>query len=127
MYFSGAPPLVLALNRQDVKVGNDGVFHYLGGETPVEHPRGAEILDLAKKTVEVLGCQGYCGIDVVVADRIYVVDVNARITTSLVGIAACMEEEIAEILVAASKGEPPAQVHLSGRVKFDKAGKVTAA
>ena len=127
MYFSGAPPLVLALNRQDVKVGDNGAFHYLGGETPVGHPRGAEILELAKKTVEVLGCQGYCGVDVVVADRVYVVDVNARITTSLVGIAACMEEEIAEILVAASKGEPPVQVHLSGRVKFDKAGKVTAA
>jgi hypothetical protein len=127
MYFSGAPPLVLALNRQDVKIGDDGAFHYLGGETPVGHSRGAEILELAKKTVEVLGCQGYCGVDVVVADRVYVVDVNARITTSLVGIAACMEEEIAKILVAASKGDPPAQVHLSGRVKFDKAGKVTAA
>ena len=127
MYFSGAPPLVLALNRQAVTIDDDGVFHYLGGETPVGHPRGAEILDSAKKTVEVLGCQGYCGVDVVVADRVYVVDVNARITTSLVGIAACMEEEIADILVSASKGDPPAQVHLSGRVKFDKAGKVMAA
>jgi len=127
MYFSGAPPLVLALNRQSVQIGEDGAFHYLGGETPVGHPRGAEILDLAKKTIEVLGCQGYCGVDVVVADRVYVVDVNARITTSLVGIAACMEEEIAKILVDASKGEPPAQVHLSGRVRFDKAGKVTGA
>ncbi|WAC05846.1 MAG: ATP-grasp domain-containing protein [Methanoregula sp.] len=127
MYFSGAPPLVLALNRQSINVGDDGVFHYLGGETPVDHPRLAEIADCAKKTAEVLGCQGYCGVDVVVSDRVYVVDVNARITTSLVGIAACMKEEIAEILVAASKGEPPAQVHLSGTVKFDKAGKVTAA
>lgn len=38
-------------------------------------------------------------------------DVNPRITTSLVGIAACMEEEIADLLMAASKGGGPDQVH----------------
>ena len=58
-----------------------------------------EIIDIAVKAATVLGCQGYCGIDVVVADKIYVVDVNPRITTSLVGIAACMKEEIAALLV----------------------------
>ncbi len=72
-----------------------------------------------------LGCQGYCGVDVVVADKVYVVDVNPRITTSLVGIAACMKEEIADILVAASKGGGPDQVHLTGSVRFDTQGKVT--
>jgi hypothetical protein len=54
-----------------------------------------------------------------------VVDVNPRITTSLVGIAACMKEEIADILVAASKGGGPDQVHLTGSVRFDTQGKVT--
>jgi hypothetical protein len=125
LYFSGAPPLVLALNRQSIRIGDDGAFHYLGGETPIDHTKSGEITEVAKKTVGVLGCQGYCGVDVVVSDRVYVVDVNARITTSLVGIAACMKEEIAEILVAASKGSVLAAVHLSGRVKFDKGGKVT--
>ena len=61
----------------------------------------------------------------VVADKVYVVDVNPRITTSLVGIAACMEEEIADLLVAASKGKGPDEVHLHGRVRFDTNGKVT--
>ena len=78
-----------------------------------------------KKTIEVLGCQGYCGVDVVVADKVYVVDVNPRITTSLVGIAACMKEEIADILVAASKGEGTEQVHLTGSARFDTKGNVS--
>ena len=103
----------------------DGAFHYLGGETPVHPAREEEIIVRRKKAVEVLGCQGYCGVDVVVADKVYVVDVNPRITTSLVGIAACMKEEIAELLVAASKGDGPAAVHLTGRVRFDTNGKVT--
>jgi predicted ATP-grasp superfamily ATP-dependent carboligase len=127
LYFSGAPPLVLALNRQSIEIGTDGAFHYRGGETPVSHPRSEEIMQTATRAIEVLGCQGYCGVDVVVADRVYVVDVNPRITTSLVGIAACMKEEIAEILVAASKGSAPQEVHLSGKVRFDKDGKVSSA
>ena len=125
LYFSGKPPLVLAINRQYIETGNDGSMHYRGGETPVHPAREGEIMGVAKKVVEVLGCQGYCGVDMVVADKVYVVDVNPRITTSLVGIAACMKEEIAEILVAASKGGGLDQVHLTGSVRFDAHGKVT--
>ncbi|MDD1683398.1 MAG: ATP-grasp domain-containing protein [Methanoregula sp.] len=124
LYFSGAPPLVLAVNRQKIEIDSDGAFHYLGGETPVHPDREGEIIITAKKAVEVLGCQGYCGVDMVVADKVYVVDVNPRITTSLVGIAACMDEEIADLLVAASKGAGPAEVHLTGRASFDTNGTV---
>jgi predicted ATP-grasp superfamily ATP-dependent carboligase len=124
LYYSGRPPLVLALNRQLVEVRN-GAFHYLGGETPVEHPRSDELLAAARKAVTVLGCQGYAGVDMVAGDRAYVVDVNPRITTSLIGIAAVMEEEIAGILVDASQGRGPERVHLHGRVRFTKDGRVT--
>ncbi|MDD1665990.1 MAG: ATP-grasp domain-containing protein [Methanomicrobiales archaeon] len=124
LYYSGKPPLALALNRQEIEV-KEGVFHYFGGETPVDHPRSGEILAIARKTVTVLGCQGYAGVDMVVGDQIYVVDVNPRITTSIIGIAAVMEEEIAGILVEASHGGGPEAVHLHGRVRFTKDGRVT--
>lgn len=125
LYFKGNPPLVLAVNRQQIETDNDGAFHYLGGETPVHPDREDEIIRTAVMVTEVLGCQGYCGVDVVVADKVYVVDVNPRITTSLVGIAACMEEEIADLLIKASKGDGPAAVHLQGRVRYDTNGTVT--
>ncbi|MDD1701335.1 MAG: ATP-grasp domain-containing protein [Methanoregula sp.] len=125
LYFSGKVPLVLAVNRQFIETGCDGALHYRGGETPVHPEREGEIIAVARNVVEVLGCQGYCGIDMVVADQVYVVDVNPRITTSLVGITACMKEEIADILVAASKGGGPDQVHLAGSVRFDTNGKVS--
>ncbi|MFA6333851.1 MAG: ATP-grasp domain-containing protein [Methanoregula sp.] len=124
-YYSGKPPVFLAVNRQEIELGSDGTFRYLGGESPVHPAREEEIIATAKKAVEVLGCQGYCGVDVVVADKVYVVDVNPRITTSLVGIAACMQEEIATLLVEASKGNGPATVHLTGHARFDTNGKVT--
>lgn len=124
-YWSGDPPLVLALNRQAIEVDADGAFHYRGGETPIEHPQRDECLAVARKAVEVLGCQGYAGVDLVLADRPYVVDVNPRVTTSVVGIAAVMEEEIADVLVRASRGEGPSEVHLSGRVRYGADGSVT--
>ncbi len=125
-YYTGKPPLVLAVNRQHIEHGADGAIYYLGGETPVHPAREAEIIEVAKKTIIILGGQGYCGVDVVVADKIYVVDVNPRITTSLVGITACMNEEIAEILIDASKGGGPEQVHLTRSVRFDTHGKVSS-
>ncbi|HSQ94243.1 MAG TPA: ATP-grasp domain-containing protein [Methanoregula sp.] len=123
-YFTGNPPAVLAVNRQNIRIDDNGSFHYLGGETPVHPEREEEIVTTARKAIEVLGCQGYCGVDIVAADRIYVIEVNARITTSLVGIAACMKEEIAELLVAASRGQGPDTVHMTGRVQFDTNGTV---
>jgi predicted ATP-grasp superfamily ATP-dependent carboligase len=127
LYYTGEPPLVLTLNRQHIEVDQEGLFHYRGGETPVDHPRREEILETAVRSVQVLGCQGYAGIDLVVADRVYVVDVNPRITTSIVGIAACMEEEIADLLVRASRGEHLDPVHLHGPVTFDSCGRLGAA
>ncbi len=124
-YFTGKAPVVLAVNRQEIEIGTTGIFRYCGGVTPVHPAREEEIIRIATKAATVLGCQGYCGVDVVVADRIYVVDVNPRVTTSIVGIAACMEEEIAEILVDASKGGGPDRVHLNGSVRFDTDGNVT--
>lgn len=124
-YYSGKPPVILSVNRQDIAIGTDETFQYRGGETPVHPEREAEIIATAVRAVTVLGCQGYCGVDVVVADKVYVVDVNPRITTSIVGIAACMQEEIADILVSASKGNGPDTIHFRGRARFDSNGKVT--
>jgi predicted ATP-grasp superfamily ATP-dependent carboligase len=64
-------------------------------------------------------------VDLVVSDQPYVVDVNPRITTSLIGIAAVMEEEIADLLIRASHGDVPERVHHRGRVQFTKEGQVT--
>jgi len=126
LYYTGEEPLVLALNRQKIRIDGDGFFHYEGGETPVTHPRQDEIIETARKAAGVLGCQGYTGIDLVVSrDRIVVVDVNPRPTDSIVGIAAVMEEEIGAVLLDASYGRSPREVHLKGRAVFGKDGAVT--
>lgn len=126
LYYTGEGPLVLALNRQQIRFDESGLIHYDGGETPVSHPRADEIIAVAKKAATILGCQGHIGVDLVVSpDRIVVVDVNPRPTDSIVGIAAIMEEEIADIIIQASYGRSPEHVTLKGKAVFDKDGSVT--
>jgi tyramine---L-glutamate ligase len=126
LYYTGEGPLVLSLNRQEIRIDNDGYFHYDGGETPATHPRAEEIISTARKVATVLGCQGYIGVDLVISpDRIVVVDVNPRPTDSIVGIAAIMEEEIADIIIRASYGKSPERVTLKGTARFGKDGVVT--
>lgn len=85
------------------------------------------MIETAAKTIETLGCQGYTGVDMIVSGNdIYVVDVNARPTMSLVGITQVIEEEIAEVLLKATVGLPPEKVHYTGKTAvFDENGAVS--
>ena len=125
-YYSGLPPIFLTINRQYSHPGTDGVFIYEGGETPVHPEREEEMIDVAKKTIERLGCQGYTGIDMIVGEKIWVVDVNPRPTMSLAGIVQVIDDEIADILLKATVGLPPEKVNYNGKtVVFDERGGVT--
>lgn len=125
-FYSGLPPVFLTINRQYAEVDENGLFIYHGGETPVHPEREDEIIDVAKKTIERLGCQGYVGIDMIVGEKIWVVDVNPRSTMSLVGVAGVIEEEIADVLLKATVGLPPEGVHYNGKTAtFNETGGVT--
>lgn len=125
-YYSGLPPVFLTINRQYSSADENGVFTYRGGETPVHPEREEEIIDVAKKTIERLGCQGYVGIDLVVGEKIWVVDVNPRPTMSIIGVVGVIDEEIADVLLKATVGLPPEGVHYNGKkAVFDDVGGVT--
>lgn len=125
-YYSGLPPVFLTINRQYSSADENGVFTYRGGETPVHPEREEEIIDVVKKTIERLGCQGYVGIDLVVGEKIWVVDVNPRPTMSIIGVVGVIDEEIADVLLKATVGLPPEGVHYNGKkAVFDEVGGVT--
>ena len=125
-YYSGLPPVFLTINRQYSSADENGVFTYRGGESPVRPEREEEIIDVAKKTSERLGCQGYGGTDLGVGERIWVVDVNPRPTMSIIGVVGVIDEEIADVLLKATVGLPPEGVHYNGKkAVFDEVGGVT--
>ena len=127
-FYSGLPPVFLTINRQYSHSDENGRFVYEGGETPVHPLFEDKMIEIAKTSIEKLGCQGYTGLDMVVtaAGEIYVVDVNPRPTMSLMGICGVIEEEIADVLLKATVGLPPECVHYNGRkAVFDEKGGVT--
>ena len=93
---------------------------YQGSQVPYNTPRADEIWLEAKKAAAVLGLRGYAGIDFVLGERPRVVDVNARPTTSIIGIARVMQEEIGALILQARFGEMAEKVHVVGESIFRK-------
>jgi predicted ATP-grasp superfamily ATP-dependent carboligase len=115
---TGRTQLALTVNRQLVEMSDE--ISYEGGIVPYHCDRNDEIIEIAKKTAKALGCTGYSGVDIVLGDMPYVVDVNPRPTTSIIGISRVMEEEIADLMLRARFGELPCRVKVSGAFTFRK-------
>jgi hypothetical protein len=111
--------LPLTINRQLIKFEGDSLS-YRGSQVPYRTPRSGEIWQAAELAASVLGLSGYAGIDFVVGDLPRVVDVNARPTTSIVGIARVMKEELGDLILRARFGGMPEKVTISGECSFTK-------
>ncbi len=129
---AGPKPLPLTVNRQFIefrqkepgnqKAGKKEVFSlsYSGSLTPYKTPRERELIETASSAVKALKCFGYVGVDIVLSDFPYVVDVNPRPTASLFGISHVMQEEIADLLLKNRFVELPSSVHIKGEYCFSK-------
>ncbi len=115
----GKTTLPLTVNKQMVEIGTETI-KYNGGVVPYQTPRWDEVMDTATKTADVLGCRGYVGVDIVAGDELYVVDVNPRPTTSILGIAKVIDHEIGDLIIRAGLGDLPESVGITGTFEFTK-------
>ncbi len=115
---SGDRVLPLTVNKQLVCV--EAGFEYQGGIVPYRSDREEEILKAAEMAARALDLSGYAGIDLVVGDLPRVVDVNPRPTTSIVGIAKVMREELADLILRARFSSLPERVAVVGECEFRK-------
>lgn len=115
---TGKTQLPLTVNKQLIEI-NDNIS-YKGGIVPYYCGRNEEIIEVAKKTTKILGCHGYAGVDIVLGDKPYVVDVNPRPTTSIIAIARVLETEIADLILKSKFGELPEEVRVKGSFTFKK-------
>ena len=130
---AGQKSLPLTVNRQFIEfirnkgksiktgqqTGSCGI-KYNGSQTPYPTPKRAELYETAISTAECLKCSGYVGIDIVLSDIPYVVDVNPRPTASLYGICRVMREEIGDLLLKNKFGELPDSINIEGEFCFSK-------
>ncbi len=114
----GSSVLPLTVNKQLVEI--DHRIQYVGGFVPHRIPRWKEVINTAVKSAKILGCNGYVGVDIVLGDKPYVVDVNPRPTTSIVGVSRVIDREIAELILGARFSEVPENVQINGTYSFTK-------
>lgn len=115
---TGKTQLLLTVNRQLIEIKEN--FSYKGGVVPYYSDRNDEIIEVAKKAISVLGCRGYAGVDIVLGEKPFVIDVNPRPTSSIIGISRVMEEQIADLILRSKFEELPDQVKITGRFTFTK-------
>ncbi len=111
--------LPLTVNRQNISIGSE--IQYNGGTVGVDTGRNQELFQAAQRSAEALGCRGYVGVDIVLADKPWVIDVNPRPTTSIIGISKVMEEELGELILKAHSGDLPFSVNITNEYNFTKA------
>ena len=111
--------LPLTVNRQNISIGSR--IQYDGGTVGVDTGRNQELFRAAQRSAEALGCRGYVGVDIVLADKPWVIDVNPRPTTSIIGISKIMEEELGELILKAHSGDLPFSVNITSEYNFSKA------
>jgi hypothetical protein len=114
----------ISLNQQTIKVdAPEGASSYEGGTVPFDHPLRQNAFAVAKKVVGCFkGLRGYVGVDLVLArEKVFLVDVNPRLTTSYVGLSRVSNFNVAEALVnVIEKGEFPDKPETTGYISFTK-------
>ena len=119
---SSSAILPLTINKQYMKMEN-GRLKYCGGYVPyaVEERIAQKIRQVSMAVITTLGGTGYVGIDFVVDDdgAAYVVDVNPRPTTSIIGIAQVLNYELADLLLRAQFGTLPTAAELQTEGIFE--------
>ncbi len=115
--------LPLSLNRQIVKVGAfNGNSAYLGGVVPLPHPLAEESFKAASKAVGAFkGLRGYVGVDVILADKVLVLEVNPRLTVSYLGLSRVLDGSVARLMVDREYMLSKRSIGFKGYVSFVKA------
>ncbi len=116
----GKKALPLSLNYQDIEISENGI-NYNGGHVPLKHEIEVQAKNVAKKAVESIeGLKGYVGVDMILGDRAYLVEINSRITTPYVALKEILNLNLGKAILDSIYGELPSKVNLNGRVSFYK-------
>ena len=90
----------LSLNRQYYRDGR-----YIGGGINIDHPLRDKMIEESTKALKgIYGLNGYVGVDILLTeDTVYILEINPRITTSIVGI--YTTPPISQLLVSNAQGK----------------------
>jgi tyramine---L-glutamate ligase len=117
---NGKTALPLSLNSQKVS-SNNGKLAYNGGMVPLEHKLAEKAKEIAKRAVEsVEGLRGYMGVDMILGDDAYIVEINSRLTTPYTALRQILNFNLGKAIIDSINGVLPPEVVLDGIVTVKK-------
>ena len=89
-------------------LSSDGRFRYLGGETPLDPMLAERAESLARRAIDAIdGLAGFVGVDLVLGERDVVIEINARLCTSYLGLRQLCDGNLATAWAAVARGNRP--------------------
>ncbi len=136
-YVPGMPASVSLLMGEDrvfalpageqIMLQQQGRLHYRGGRIPLSKELGARAMQLALRAVQsVSGLRGWFGVDMVLGrepQQDFVIEINARMTMSYLGLRAICRDNLAAMLINQPAVDAPPPRFTNQRVSFDWLGR----
>jgi predicted ATP-grasp superfamily ATP-dependent carboligase len=79
----GKRAVAIAANEQLLRETEGTPYGYAGSVTPISHPFREAMLLLAEKAVAASGCTGSVGVDFILSDRVWAIEINPRFQATL--------------------------------------------
>jgi predicted ATP-grasp superfamily ATP-dependent carboligase len=117
---NGDKAMPLSLNSQNIKFEGNNI-NYSGGYVPLKHELEYDAKKIAKKAVESInGLKGYVGVDVILGEKVHIVEINPRITTPYVALKNIINFNLGEAIFNSVNGKLPLKINLNGKISFHK-------
>ena len=121
LLIAGGKMLPMSLNQQLIKEGMP--FEFTGAQTPLAHPLSTQAQELACSAARLIpGLKGYIGVDLVLTnDRMHIIEINPRLTTSYVALRQVTEINLARaIWETCIENRLPDSIPLAGQIVIQK-------
>lgn len=120
LFCNGGEARAVSLNKQYIE-WNSPSGKYVGGEVPLEHSQAEEAFRVAESIAESIpGLRGCVGIDLILAKKLYILEINPRVTTSMIALESATGLNIGLSIVNSINGVLPEKQEFHKRVKFWK-------
>ncbi|MEA1924323.1 MAG: ATP-grasp domain-containing protein, partial [Candidatus Altiarchaeota archaeon] len=119
VFSDGRNSKAICLNKQHIiRTGN--LLGYSGGFAPLSHPLRDDAFVLAEKAVNsIKGLKGCVGVDMVLSDEPYIIEINPRVTTSMAALEQAADFNVAASSLEAYKGKLPKRPEFKSMVEFN--------
>lgn len=105
----------IAVNEQILRGGEVSAYGFCGSITPFDHPSVDTMLVLAEKVASASGCVGTIGIDFVVGDEAWVIEINPRFQGTLDSVEIATGCNLFSLHTAACNGYLPPRMPVTKR------------